>query len=244
MRSYRISTFAFLLSLILSGIFIVNAYSQELSKAELEKRADSYFKKEKFDKSAADFKILHEMYPKELRYAYFLGRSYFGANQELESAINLLKFAAIRNYGSDSYFYLGRAYHLTYQFDDAIMSFKTFNKTAKSKDRANCEIDYWLQVAENAKAAVLMAQKVTIEEINEIKRSTPEIGFATNVDGKYIYVPDELKSKTDLSKDYQSLLFLSENIEVGDYIYFDCLVDMKFEFSFFILFSTIVGRII
>jgi hypothetical protein len=103
------------------------------------------------------------------------------------------------------------------------MSFRTFNKTAKSRDLAKYDIDYWLQVAENAKESVLMAQKVTIEEIKEIKRSTPESGFANNVNGKYIYVPDELKSKTDLNKDYQSLLFLSENIEVGDYIYFDCL---------------------
>ncbi len=223
MRSKKISVFTLVLTVLLLGLNFGSAYSQELSKVELEKRANIYLEDQKFDKAAIDFKILHDMYPKELRYAYNLGRSYIGANQELESAIDLLKFSATRNYGSDSYFYLGRAYHLTYQFEDAIMAFRTFEKTAKSKDLTKCDIDYWLQVAENAKASVLMAQKVTITGAKEIQRTSPESGFSTNVDGKYIYVPDELKSKTDLNEDYQTLLFLSEGIEVGDYLYFDCL---------------------
>ena len=223
MRLNKISVFTLVLTVIIVGVSFDNAYSQELSKVELEKRAENYLEDEKFDKAAIDFKILHDMYPKELRYAYNLGRSYIGANQELETAINLLKFSATRNYGNDSYFYLGRAYHLTYQFEDAIMAFRTFKKTAKNKDLVKCDIEYWLQVAENAKASVLMAQKVAISEVNEIKRTSPESAFSTNIDGKYIYVPDELKSKTDLNKDYQTLLFLSEGIEVGDYLYFDCM---------------------
>lgn len=231
MRLNKISVFAVMLTVLLSGILIVKTYGQELSKAELEKRAEDFLKKEKFDKAATDFKILHDMYPKEPRYAYKLGCAYLGANQELESAIELLKFTATRNYGNDSYFHLGRAYHLTYQFDEAIMAFRTFKKTAKRRDLAQHDIEYWLCVAQNAKASVLMAQKVNIEETRQIKRNSPESGFSNAVEGKYIYVPDELKSSADIKNDYHSMLFLSENIQVGDYLYFDCLTGNRKQHS-------------
>lgn len=223
MRLSMISIFRCILTFVFSAIFLVTALGQELSKAELEKRAENYYKTQKFDKAAVDFEILHDMYPKEPRYSYKLGCSYLGANQNLNAAIDLLKYSATRNYGTDSYFHLGRAYHLSYKFDDAIMAFKTFKNTAKSKDVTKYKIDYWIQVSENAKASVLMAEKVTVEEAREIKRTSPESGFSNNVNGKYIYVPNELKSKSDLNNDYQSLLFLSENIRVGDYVYYDRL---------------------
>jgi hypothetical protein len=48
-----------------------------------------------------------------------------------------------------------------------------------------------------------------------------ESAFSENFNGKYIFVPDEFKSATDKSTSYETLMFLSKEIEVGDYLYFD-----------------------
>ena len=107
-----------MLAILAIGTLCNSVCAQEVSKSELEIRATQHFESEKYDKSAADFEILNSMFPKDSRFAYYLGRSYLHSNQKLDEATELLKFAATRNYGNDTYYYLGRAYHLNYRFND------------------------------------------------------------------------------------------------------------------------------
>ncbi|MGD2034451.1 MAG: SPOR domain-containing protein [Bacteroidales bacterium] len=209
------------LTLSAIGTFISPVSGQEMSKKELNDRAMQYFEAEKYLKAATDFEVLYNMFPKDSRYAYYLGRSYFHANQKLDEAVDLLKYAATRNYGDNTYYYLGRAYHLNYQFDDAILAFLTFKKTAKSNDIKEYQIDYWIDVSNRAREDIKVAQIVAIEREKSVPANTLESAFDDELPGSYVYVPNAFRSPEDIEMNYQTLMFLPDDPQVGEYLYFE-----------------------
>ena len=213
MKSLLVSVFVF------AGLSLA-VQAQEISKYDLERRAENHFQSQRYLKACGDYEILYNMYPKDAEYAYFLGRSYLHSNRYLDRAAELLKFAARRNFGEDAYFYLGQAYHLNYRFEDAALAFITFQKQASPKVLKKFDVDYWIAVTSNARQSVEVAQNLKIESLHAIPSNAMESAFKELTTGKYIYVPEEFRSKTDKENDYHSLMFLPEQIEVGDYVYF------------------------
>lgn len=208
------------LFLVFSSLINSNLVGQDISKDELDKRALENFRNENYAKAAIDFQTLHNLFPKDPRISYYLGRSYLQTNQKLEDACDMLKLAAIRNYGEDSYFFLGRAYQLTYQFDDAEMAYSTFKKTVSSHLAKEFDVDYWLGTNKNAKELSVVSAKINVTGKTLTPSNAPESVFNDLINGKYIYVPDALKSKDDIALSYQTLMFVNDNVKPGNYLYF------------------------
>lgn len=202
--------------------FFTSVNAQEISKYDLEQRAIHHFENYRYDKAAEDFEMLYTMFPKDARFSYYLGRSYLHANINLEKATELLKYAATRNYGDDAYFYLGRAYHSTYQFEDAALAFVTFQKTASERKQRKYNIEYWIEVTNHAKQSVSIAQNLMVENLKTVPASALETAFTGEYAGRFIYVPEELKSEEDLERNYNFLMFLPNDLENGDYLFYTC----------------------
>ena len=221
MKFIAIKKISLLLAILLVGIYSsISVMCQEVSKVELEDKAFQYFESHQYEKAASSFEILYNMFPKDSRFAYYLGRSYFHSNQKLDEATELLKYAATRNYGDDTYYYLGRAYHVNYKFEDAALSFLTFKNTARTNDVKKYDIDYWIKVNENAKDAVQVAQLVSVKKEKSVPENALESAFDDELGGSYIYTPDAFRSAEDIAMKYQSLMFLPNDPQIGDYIYF------------------------
>jgi tetratricopeptide (TPR) repeat protein len=221
MKSRKITYGVFIMAAFMACIINTEVFAQELSKAELEQRALTSFEKGQYDKAAIDYKTLHNMFPKDTKYAYYFGRSILGANKSLPLAIDLLKFVATRNYGDDTYFYLGLAYLLNYEFDDASLAFTTFMKTANNRELEEHNADYWLTVCSNARQSATVARALYVENLQVVPENAIEIAFKENIDGRYVYIPEEFKSESDIGSDYQTLMFIPKSLSNGDYLYFD-----------------------
>jgi tetratricopeptide (TPR) repeat protein len=182
---------------LISSMICLTVNGQDGSKEDLDKRAMKNFHEENYEKAVPDFEILHGIYPKDARISYYYGRSCLQSNQNLEEAASLLKFSATRNYGEDAYFYLGKAYHLTYQFDEADIAFNTFKNTAKARYLKANNIDYWVEVNKNAKKTTNATLKTLVIKNIPVPLNALESAFSENINGKYIFVPDEFKSETD-----------------------------------------------
>lgn len=207
--------------LLIFSLLTITANSQDGSKDELETRGTKSFLAGDYEKAMNDFTTLHHLYPRDAEISYYLGRSYLHCNQNVDEAAKLLKFAATRNYGEDAYFFLGRAYHLNYQFDEADMAYSTFLKTAKSRYIKEYQVDYWVEANKNAKKSVTAVLNAPLVKKTQLPIKVTESAFAENTGGKYIYVPDEFKSATDKSLNYQTIMYLSKDVQVEDYLYFD-----------------------
>ncbi len=209
---------AICLMLAVGGISTLAA--QEISKFDLEERAAKNFENHRFDQAVADYEVLHEMYPKEAEYAYHLGRSYLSANENPDKAAELLKFAATRNVGSDTYFYLGLAYHRGCRFEDAALSLVTFQKMASSHEQKKYDVDYWLAITANARQSVQLARSVAVLQQQPVKSAALECAFKNAANGKFIYVPNEFRTEIDREMNYQPLMFLPNQVSVNDYVFF------------------------
>jgi tetratricopeptide (TPR) repeat protein len=205
---------------VFSGLINSNLAGQDISKDELDKRAMENFQNKNYVNAVSDFQTLHNLFPKDPRISYYLGRSYLQTNQKLDEACEMLKLAAVKNYGDDSYFYLGRAYQLNYQFDDAEMAYTTFKKTAPNHLLKGFDVDYWLGTNKNAKELSVVAAKINLIKKSHIPANVPESAFRDEINGKYIYVPEELRSKEDIALNYLTLMYVSDNVKPGNYLYF------------------------
>ena len=116
----------------LSLAFFLFAFST-LEEAANEKDARSAFDAGNYSKAAAMYEILVKADPDNFSLNYYAGLTYLNGNLDKFKAFPFLEKAAKSEQATpEVIFSLGRAYHLAYQFDPAIKSYKQF--MAKSDD--------------------------------------------------------------------------------------------------------------
>lgn len=83
-------------------------------------------------------------------YSYYVGRCLVGINEGLDEAIELLYGASKKNAPKDAVFYLGRAYHLSYNFQDARTYYEKFDLTASRQERKAYQVKLLIETCRSA----------------------------------------------------------------------------------------------
>ncbi len=103
----------------------IKAFNPE-DKAELDK-AETLYMDLNYLQALPIYENLQKLYPEEYYIMYRLGMCYLKKQDAYEKAVEYLKpVAESRPNSADVKFYLGIAYHLTYQFDEAIKEFNEY----------------------------------------------------------------------------------------------------------------------
>ena len=213
---------------LVAGILIVSLTifnlqsirGQNPDKNKLYEEAMQSFNSKDYAGAFTDFQQLLNMYPKEPEYQYYSGICLLRMNRQLDKAIAYLAFAASKNATKDAYYYLGRAYHLNYQFDDAVNAYKSFERTAPGRVKRKFNTDHLIEMAENGKELTLTGQATEVVDTSHSSLDKIEAKYTiNNAEGKLIYKPKEFYSKNDIKNGYRSLLFLPASVKTGEYIY-------------------------
>lgn len=126
-----------------------------------------------------------------LHYEYNLFAGYAFLNSHIDYGKAVLHFQrALRAPKADPYihFYLGKALMLTYHFDDAIASFKTFIKKNIKLDKSDFSPEHYIEMCENAKVLIEMRSDVTIENVGgEVNSEFPEYNAYINGNEDVLY---------------------------------------------------------
>jgi len=178
----------FLLLLALS--IGLGAYSQKKEKKKslksIFKKAENNFMAEKYKEAIPLYSDLLERKAGNANWYFKLGFCYFQTEDEKTQAILYLEKASEhvsanaksssfkeKSAPLEAYYYLGRAYHLTYEFDKAIETFERLKKEISPEDiNLKAEIEYRIQICENAKEL----------EKHSIKIFLTHLGSAINTD--------------------------------------------------------------
>ncbi len=131
-------------------------------------------------RAVKNFLDLHELDPKNAHVNYKVGRSYLLLNGQKHEAVAYLEKAVVHtsskakeNYKEtdaplDAYFYLGRAYHLDSQFDNAIAAYRKYLTTDKTLDKERKEeIEWMIQTCLNGKLIVESPIGATTENLGK-----------------------------------------------------------------------------
>jgi hypothetical protein len=184
------------------------AFSQSSSAQE---EALQLFNEEKYSEALVKFKRLLTLFPNDPKYYYYNGVCLVMCNTSLQTALLYLNKAADKAVPRDVYFYIGKAYHYLYKFNDALEAYKKFQNygTFEAKERLLCDMHIamascGININKYANIQVVEKEKVTLDNLFEILNQKIK-------SGKFIEKRNNLFAKGPAEpEDYRFEPFLAE----------------------------------
>ena len=131
----------------------------------------------------------------------------FTAEDKAES-VKYLRYSAKQG-GKESRatFFLGKAYHLTYRFNEALKEYEKFKQFGESDDKKDLQVDLHIGMANNGKNLLKNLTELVVDEKKVSSYSRFQYSYDLSQIGGKILVTDEFQSKLDKKKDYRSLVY-------------------------------------
>ncbi len=158
---------------------LVNGQSQ--AEKTLLKNATKQFEAKEFLVALPAYSQLLSIAPENKDYNFKYGVCLLASDEDVDKALKHLKYVCAPGDFEDTraYFYLGKAYHLNYQFASALKSYEAFKTKADSRTANSFrEVDRLITMAENGKA--LMSDIKDIKVLDKTESTTSD--FFRNYD--------------------------------------------------------------
>lgn len=176
LNSYKTVRF-FLLASLMLGFVKLEAQTTSI------KNAINHFNEAQYQLVIDDLSETLSRNDRDIKANYYVGAAYVCLNKNISESIRRLKYAQVKGITADSYYYLGRAYQLNYEFELAIQTFDKFLKTAKNQQlidnakiyRAQCENSVTI-ASKLFDVKVIDKYKVTTDSVLYVYRPSKEVG--------------------------------------------------------------------
>lgn len=213
-----------LLFLFLLSCFAFQAQDPKELNA-LKKEANTLFEEENYTKAYPLYAQLVSNYSKDPEFNYRLGVCMIYSEPDKKKCLSYLNTAA-KNFETapkELPYYLGKAYHINYLFDDALKYYNEFKTSASPSLQKKKQIDREIVACNNGKLLLSNLSDVAVRS----KKQLNEADYFRTYDlktigGKLLVKPDEFKTSTDKKKKETSVVFLPKNSNV---VYFSSYGD-------------------
>ncbi len=208
-KSLRFIYLPFLLIVLISGV--VKAQATFQSDKELKKQAEKLFDEGKFVEAYPIYSQLLIRSPKNYDYNYRLGVCTLFSVSDKEQAIPFLEFAVNSpEVEKEVTFYLGKAYLLSYRFEDAIVKFNAYKQKASPKDIQKLEVDMQIEMCKNGTKLIRNITDWVIVDKKELSENNFFLSYELAPEvGKLLVKPNDasFKSELDIKKNETSLIY-------------------------------------
>ncbi|HEX8517665.1 MAG TPA: hypothetical protein VF868_15815 [Bacteroidia bacterium] len=219
--------FISLLLLLISGsrniIFSQTAFASE---DELKQQALKLFEEDEFEEAYPLYSQLVSLYPKDPNYNYRLGVCMLYASDDKEKAIPFLEFSSKKpDVEKEAVFYLAKAYHLNYRFDDAIAQYLAYMKVASESKSAKLQVERQIEMCRSGKKLLRNITDLLVLEKKDLSRADFYRAYdISGLGGKLLAKPDEEAFRTplDKKKKEKSIIYLATN---NNQVYFSSFGD-------------------
>lgn len=185
------------------------------SEEELKAQAAKLFDEDEFEEAYPLYSQLTSIYPKDPNYNYRLGVCMLFASDDKEKPVAFLEFAANKpDVDKEALFYLARAYHLNYRFDDAIKEYMLYKNVASSSKAEKLMVDRQIEMCKNGKKLLRSLTDLVVIEKKEMSRNDFFRSYdLSDIGGKLLVKPDEdvFKTALDKKKKEKSIIYLATN---------------------------------
>jgi hypothetical protein len=202
--------------LLLSSLSFFDVQAQT-DNDELLASADQYFVQEDYEKSLMLYSQLIEKYPAnpDINYKYGLSM-FFKKHPNKEKAIKHLEFAEqndLKDY--QVYYYLGKAYHQCYRFGEALQAFNTFKEKTGDIDFIDINVDKEIEKCNYSLSYVDKVRELKVFERKEILKDNFYKSYnMSDFSGRFMQIPEKLRSKIDIEKNNTNFGYFSNNLQV------------------------------
>ena len=189
------------LVIALWAVFVAPAaFGQKGNEQQLEKEANALFNSAEYLKAYPLYSQLVSLYPNQPDYNYKFGACAIFSEPDKSKAVKYLTIAT--NKGAEDkmvWYYLGKAYHLNYQFKDAIRAYENFLRNADPK--VSSKTDAQREIETCIYGSNLLSNIKDIDVISKTESDKANFFRYFNLEaigGKILTVPEELKTKLDM----------------------------------------------
>jgi len=200
----------FILFFFAQSVFVAqNNFSSE---GDLKKQANKLFENEDYTAAYPLYSQLVSIYPKDPEYNYKLGVCMLYSGGDREKPIQYLEFASQKKeVDKEVFFYLGKAYHLNYRFDNAITAYNNFKKAASKAQIQKLEVDQQIAMCNNGKTLLKNITDLVVLDKKELSEAEFFRSYdLSGIGGKLLVKPDDFKSPVDKKKKEKSIVYLSK----------------------------------
>lgn len=185
-------------------------YSQ--TPEELRKQADLLFDQGKFVEATPLYSKILAQQPRDYEVNFRYGTCLLYNSHNKEEAIRYLSYAVK---GADidkrAFYYLGRAYHLNYQFNEAIIQYEKFKSVANPAQIKTLEVDQQILACKNGKKLLSNVTDMIVIQKTEIRAEDFYEIYKLNNIGGTILVTDEFQSKMDKQNGHRAIIHFPAN---------------------------------
>ncbi len=172
-----------------------------------------FFEEGNYVQAYAMYSQLVSLYGSNPLYAFRFGAAGIYATTDRDNCIFFMKDGVRRGYTEpETHYYLARAYHLSYNFKEALVEYEKFQTSAEKKQLTKSDCKAQKLSAESGMNLMNSIKDVQVLEKTEAEKSS--FYRYMNIDpsiGKIIATPKELLSKLDLKSKEENVLFLPNN---------------------------------
>jgi len=196
-----------------------NAFAGGESEHSRSKKAEKLFLAKQYDKASPLYAQLISSNPKNYKYNYYYGICILISGKSKQESLPYLEMAMQNpKTPEDIYYYMGRAMHLSYRFDEAMNSFVEFNNIIGIKDAPRWGTPQMMEMCNNGKQFLDTTKFAAIQEKTESAAYDFYAKYIfENPNGKLLSMPDEIIKKTNVDKEEGPTIFLSANGRVMYY---------------------------
>lgn len=190
-------------------LLIGSVLHAQYNESDLLEEAEAFFEQGKYAEAMPLYSQLLSLNPTKPEFNYKYGATaLYGDASKKEEAIKYLRYASTKTgISPDCWYFLGRAYHLNYQFADAIQAYKKYQALGDRKDVENRKVDREIESCQNGKNLLSNIKDVVVLD----KKQTQSEAFfriydLSDIGGKILVTPEELLSPLDLKNNHRSLI--------------------------------------
>ena len=203
-----------LISILILTICLGTLHAQKpIDEKTLATEANVFFEEGNYVQAYAMYSQLVSLYGSNPLYAFRFGAAGIYATTDRDNCIFFMKDGVRRGYTEpETHYYLARAYHLSYNFKEALVEYEKFQNTAEKKQLSKSDYKAQKLSAESGMNLMNSIKDVQVLEKTEAEKSS--FYRYMNIDpsiGKIIATPKELLSKLDLKSKEEHVLFLPNN---------------------------------
>ncbi len=186
---------------------------------ELRAKADALFAKGEYAQAFEPYQTLvsNNVQDFDLNYRYGVCAMYGGA--EKDEAVKFLKRSTqAPTTPALAWYFLGKAYHLTYHFKDAILAYDKFQGTADKRTLSEYPVTALLLQCRNGQNLLSNLKEIDVHNKVEVDGADFFRFYdLSSIGGKLVVTPDELLSSLDKKDKERGLVYLPDK---GGPIYF------------------------
>ena len=158
----------FLFSFVESGVTFAQDSEQLLSQT-----GAKLFSDEDYVAATPYYSQLLALQPRNPEYNYKYGACLLYNASNKRNAIKYLEFAtANEEVNSDAFYFMGKAYHLNYQFEKAISFYNSYILKSKGKSNKAWEVDRQIQSCQNGKQLLKNISDIIVIEKKSVLESS------------------------------------------------------------------------